>query len=263
MNCFLVCSITSRLAKTSNFRIIHYIDFEVSGRVWKVNIKLDTLFDAMSDTDRWVCMFSSWSKHQSNSSKVSTAVRIYVSSSRKWNERFYISCILLQIARTFSNNCCFNGFDQATIILPGMFDRGVVTSFDGVRSCRFLFVRERKNRNIYTTRNNNIQYPNILIYAVHNENLFLNNWTIRYTIMWYLRNVCYFYKVHILQTAGIYIFLQCIMVGENTLERLELGYKTREMETKAKILFEFENFYKKLNSNVVWNIFMMWVPKYT
>ena len=55
-----------------------------------------------------------------------------------------------------------------------------------------------------------------------------------------------FYKVHILQTASIYIFLQCIMVGENTLERLELGYKTREMETKAKILFQFENFYKKV-----------------
>ena len=36
------------------------------------------------------------------------------------------------------------------------------------------------------------------------------------------------------------------MVGENTLERLELGYKTREMETKAKILLEFENFYKKV-----------------
>ena len=35
------------------------------------------------------------------------------------------------------------------------------------------------------------------------------------------------------------------MVGENTLERLELGYKTREMETKAKVLFEFQNFYKK------------------
>ena len=125
------------------------------------------------------------------------------------------------------------------------------------------YVGERKNKNIYTTRNNNIQYTNILIYAMNNENLFLNNWTIRYTFMWYLRIVCYFYKVHILQTASIYIFLHCIMLGENTLERLELGYKTREMETKAEILFEFENFYKKLNSNVVWNIFMMWVPKYT
>ena len=107
MYCFLVCSITSRLAKTSNFRIIHYIDFEVSGRVWKVNIKLDTLFDAMSDTDRWVCMFSSWSKHQSNSSKVSTAVRIYVSSSRKWNERFYISCILLRIFQIIVTSMAF------------------------------------------------------------------------------------------------------------------------------------------------------------
>lgn len=128
--------------QTSYFRnssFILSIDFEVSGRVWKVNIKLDTLFDAMSDTDRWVCMFSSWSKHQSNSSKVSTAVRIYVSSNGKieWKicyQRYYIGI----------NNCYFNSFNKATIILPGMFDRGVVTSLDGVRSCRFLLLERGK-----------------------------------------------------------------------------------------------------------------------
>ena len=41
-------------------------------------------------------------------------------------------------------NCYFNGFDQETIILPGMFDRGVVTSLDGVRSCRFLMFEKGK-----------------------------------------------------------------------------------------------------------------------
>ena len=44
----------------------------------------------------------------------------------------------------FLNNCQFNGSDQATIILPGMFDRGVVTSLDGVRSCRFLMLEKGK-----------------------------------------------------------------------------------------------------------------------
>ena len=76
---------------------------------------------------------------------------------------------------------------------------------------------------------------------------------LNYTLYIYVisKNRLLFYIAHILQTASIYIFLHCIMLGENTLERLELGYKTREMETKAEILFEFENFYKKLNSNVV------------
>ncbi len=39
-----------------------------------------TLLDAMSLTERCVCIVSNWSKHQSSSSSVSTASRLYVSS---------------------------------------------------------------------------------------------------------------------------------------------------------------------------------------
>ena len=52
---------------------------------WYVDSKNDfmlTLLEAISETERCVCIVSSWSKHQSSSSSVSTAVRIKVSSGR-------------------------------------------------------------------------------------------------------------------------------------------------------------------------------------
>ena len=46
-----------------------------------LSIRLN-LLAAMSDTLLWVCMDSSWSRHQSNSSRVSTARRTLVPSSK-------------------------------------------------------------------------------------------------------------------------------------------------------------------------------------
>ena len=43
-------------------------------------LRRHTLLEAMSETDLWVWIVSNWSRHQSNSSKVSRDIRKKVSS---------------------------------------------------------------------------------------------------------------------------------------------------------------------------------------
>jgi len=52
--------------------------------LWEGSDWRNTLLEAISLTERWVWMVSSWSKHQSSSSRVSTA-SFWYDSSRKTN----------------------------------------------------------------------------------------------------------------------------------------------------------------------------------
>ena len=64
-----------------NYEVIKITVFSYCASLCFYNIYFFiTLLEAISETERCVCIVSSWSRHQSNSSSVSTAVRMEDSS---------------------------------------------------------------------------------------------------------------------------------------------------------------------------------------
>ena len=67
--------------KKFNYEVIKITVFSYCASLCFYNIYFFiTLLEAISETERCVCIVSSWSRHQSNSSSVSTAVRMEDSS---------------------------------------------------------------------------------------------------------------------------------------------------------------------------------------
>lgn len=69
------------------------------------------MLDAISVTDRWVCIVSNWSKHQSNSSNVSIAHCCTGSGS-------VATAVVIGAVVVFEVVCCHNGETKRVLCVP-------------------------------------------------------------------------------------------------------------------------------------------------